>query len=141
MRGIDYSPRGSQVNRNPATGIRYGIISQHALASWFYDELEYVYDPGCPDCGTELQDSFDADESPCPACGAEILDGEQFGDEPSAMVFDLDGVRGFLDSMGGRMGYGLPLLHARHVLLPLCARSGFAGFPLCGRRAGVLLPR
>ena len=31
--GLDYSGPGSTVNRDPETGIRYGVISQHSIQS------------------------------------------------------------------------------------------------------------
>lgn len=49
-RGIDYG-RGV-TNIDTATRIRYGVISQHSLADWFYDEYEPQYgEPTCPKCG------------------------------------------------------------------------------------------
>lgn len=39
--GIDYSLGRSNVNTD--TGIHYGVISQHSVASWFYDEIENDY--------------------------------------------------------------------------------------------------
>lgn len=54
--GIDYG-RGL-TNIDTSTGIRYGVISQHSLASWFYDEYEPVYGPPmCPVCGNEATDA------------------------------------------------------------------------------------
>ncbi len=48
--GIDYGL--GRTNIDTATRIRYGVISQHSLASWFYDEYEPVYgEPHCPKCG------------------------------------------------------------------------------------------
>jgi transposase-like protein len=54
--GIDYGL--GRTNIDTATGIRYGVISQHSLASWFYDEWEADYgDPTCPECGCSVADT------------------------------------------------------------------------------------
>ncbi len=53
--GIDYSGPGSTTNRDPETGIRYGVISQNSIPAENLDGIEYDYgipDEGtCPDCG------------------------------------------------------------------------------------------
>lgn len=53
--GIDYGLYGGS-NRDHATGIHYGCISQHSLdCQSFHDTMEPVYpDPSCPDCGGEV---------------------------------------------------------------------------------------
>ena len=54
--GIDYGL--GQTNVDHATGIRYGVISQHALADWFYDEWQADYgEPTCPECGDSVADT------------------------------------------------------------------------------------
>ena len=90
---IDYGrfpmENGNLPNRDPETGIRYGIISLHKLADWAIEEFEPVYSARCPMCGDEIGD----DESPlCPECGfaAEFYD-DWYADEPDAMIYDNDG--------------------------------------------------
>ena len=66
MRGIDYSGPGSTVNRDTATGIRYGIISLHKLGENTDEMFEAEYDACCPHCGEEVpEDShFTSDQRP-----------------------------------------------------------------------------
>jgi len=50
MANIDYGL--GTTNIDTTTGIRYGVISQHSLAEWFFDEFEAQYgEPHCPECG------------------------------------------------------------------------------------------
>lgn len=56
MANIDYGM--GRTNIDTETGIRYGVISQHSLASWFYDEWEAEYgEPTCPECGDSVADT------------------------------------------------------------------------------------
>lgn len=58
--GIDYGH--GLTNIDHATGIRYGVISQHSLAEWFFNEIESDYgEPHCPKCGAEAYNSNEAD--------------------------------------------------------------------------------
>ncbi len=80
--GIDYA-RGTTANRNPATGIHYGVISQHSVGQWWYDESQPWYGSQegesfeCKECG---EDTIAPTGSQCgesvkcsnPGCGCEI---------------------------------------------------------------------
>jgi hypothetical protein len=57
-RGIDYAGPGSDINRDPDTGIRYGIISLHALHSEACEDFEAEYDACCPHCGADVPDDM-----------------------------------------------------------------------------------
>jgi len=65
--GIDYSrgcgltPGGPPVNRDPETGIRYGVIPCHAVDYWWESAEANYGDPTCPDCGSDLVDPDDTD--------------------------------------------------------------------------------
>jgi hypothetical protein len=98
-KGIDYAGPLGTCNRDPETGIRYGIVPSSACAEWFWDNVEPEYDPSCPACGTELSSDFET-PGPCPRCEADIRDGEEFGDEPSRNVLADGEIEGFVDSMG-----------------------------------------
>ena len=111
--GIDYSGPGSSVNRDPDTGIRYGILSANetSLIEWFWDSVEPVYKPRCPNCGSDAVsiDDFDEDsldgydeeeydfiEYACKSC--ELLYGESgHGDEPDEILLSGDDVEGIVD--------------------------------------------
>jgi len=81
--GIDYG-RGVS-NRNPKTGIRFGIINQHSLADWVMSEAETIYWHGCPECGNEFKTKSDVVR--CPTCRYESDDTSEFyGDEPLAWI-------------------------------------------------------
>jgi len=69
--GIDYGLGTSNVDA--ATGIRYGVISQHSvnLDAWAEAEADYG-DPHCPKCGNETCAS-DSDSIPE---DAEWMDGK-----------------------------------------------------------------
>lgn len=75
---IDYGrfpmKNGNLPNRDPKTGIRYGIISLNELGEYALDSFEPVYILSCPECGHEPGD--DAPDK-CPKCGYEC---DQCGD-------------------------------------------------------------
>ncbi len=97
-KGIDYGL--GRTNIDPATGIRYGVISQHSLASWFYDDYDPQYgDPTCPKCGNpakdvtdfgaeylELTDEYDHDHGctdyACDDCRYTFDSSDAYGEEP-----------------------------------------------------------
>ena len=88
---IDYGcfpmENGNLPNRDPETGIRYGIISAHKLSDWALDQFEPVYYCGCPECGHEIG----PDDAPpiCPECGfAAEWDDEWYSDEPIDMIYE-----------------------------------------------------
>ena len=73
--GIDYGMGAT--NRDPKTGIRYGIIPASDLSDWAMGEAEPIYpdnvDVECPECGHCWQtDNFcPDDDQACPECGHE----------------------------------------------------------------------
>lgn len=104
-RGIDYAGPGSTVNRDPDTGIRYGIVPLHKLHDEAVSDFDPVYVARCPHCGEDIPDDtfFTSENRPadkkhgmwarCPQenCGKLIEEDQQFGDEPDANRLD-DGV-------------------------------------------------
>jgi hypothetical protein len=58
--GIDYSL--GQANRDPETGIHYGVINANRIPH-IWDDAEPEYHKGCPHCGNDLDDEY---ESPAP---------------------------------------------------------------------------
>lgn len=51
--GIDYGM--GQANVDGKTGIRFGVISQHALGDWWYEDSEAQYgDAQCPECQSNV---------------------------------------------------------------------------------------
>lgn len=117
-RGIDYSGRQGaidNVNRDPETGIRFGIISQHALSGEAIEDFEDVYVARCPHCGEEIPDDTHFENkkqrrpggaivnvyaADCPSCGKLIREEEQYGDEPDARVVDDGAYKAHIDSDG-----------------------------------------
>lgn len=100
-RGIDYSGPGAMCNRDPETGIRYGIIPSHKLGDGALDDFEPVYTARCPHCGTDLPEGTQFTSrtvkrpggsmhnmfaTDCTSCGKLIREEEQYGDEPDANV-------------------------------------------------------
>jgi len=66
--GIDYG-MGS-TNRDPETGIHYGVIHQHEVLQAWCDSAEPNYVYSCPYCGNELKKGMDARR--CGACYKKI---------------------------------------------------------------------
>lgn len=117
MKGIDYSPPGSTVNRDPDTGIRYGIISLHALHPEACEDFEAEYDARCPHCGADVPDDthftrFQAptyltangvekrpgDWTTCASCEKHFREDDQYGDEPDRQVLNTTEYKGSIDS-------------------------------------------
>lgn len=96
-RGIDYSGPLGTCNRDPETGIRYGIVPVHSLGEFTFESFEPEYDPSCPGCGDDWPEDLET-PAKCPACGRDVRDGAQYPDEPSRNVLSGDGYEGFLDS-------------------------------------------
>lgn len=63
--GIDYS-HFKTTNRNPKTGIRYGVISLSSVSGWIWDEMTPVYHFTCENCDTDLGEP--GEHSNCPGC-------------------------------------------------------------------------
>ena len=100
---IDYGAyflmeNGQLPNRNPETGVRYGIIPFHECADWLASEMEPVSHQSCPECGEDMPEDFES-PAPCPACGADIEDGEDWS-EVYAWEYEKDGLALRLDDSG-----------------------------------------
>ena len=97
--GIDYG-RGVS-NRDPATGIHYGVINYHSLSGDAAADFEDDYDdPMCPKCGVEVMPSVDVVEEfgddatkdyHCPRCDKSYYDYECTADESIGFSYDKDG--------------------------------------------------
>ena len=101
--GIDYSGL-TQVNRNPNTGIRYGIIPACDVGQAWYDSSEPDYgDPHCPKCGNEVRPPKRGPSKHdywCRTCHKGWESSECFPDECVGMVYDADGIKANQDSSG-----------------------------------------
>lgn len=113
-RGIDYSgPLGAvhNVNRDPANGIRYAWISQHALSGDALEEFESQYTARCPHCGEAIPDDThfttrsvkrpggvigNVQATDCASCGKLIREDDQYGDEPDAWTINDGTYKAFL---------------------------------------------
>lgn len=102
--GIDYGM--GRTNIDHATGIRYGVISQHSVLQAWCDSSEPDYGkPHCPKCGNEASNSADLpDESEdweiargacsdygCMRCEYVFDAQEAFGEEPIGWNYSDDG--------------------------------------------------
>jgi hypothetical protein len=88
-------------NRDPETGIRYGVISQHSVSQAWSDSAESNYGaPTCPECGGEIR-TFDADRDgeieqfgrgcadyTCEDCNLSIDSSDAYSDEPIGWTVD-----------------------------------------------------
>lgn len=130
-RGIDYAGPGSTVNRDPVTGIRYGIIPLHALGEFACDSFEPEYDASCPKCGDELPDDMTEEDHTdehgkswwgfkCPACGHVFPSEHAYGDEPSRTVLKDGEYEGMLDSSGDAWCFKSPY-YTRAAFCSPCA--------------------
>src|SRR4051812_23221274 len=90
--GIDYGMGQSNIDRT--TGIRFGVISAHALADWALEEFEADYGPPtCGTCGNDAQEyerdvHGEYDHGPgcadyaCQTCERVFESSDAYGDEP-----------------------------------------------------------
>ena len=97
---IDYGryslANGNLPNRDPKTGIRYGIISINNLNEFALEAFEPMYLAHCPECGTEIP----VDDCPeeCHVCGYEPADDDEwYDDEPGSIEYHEDGYDLVLD--------------------------------------------
>jgi hypothetical protein len=111
--GIDYS-MGLGPNKDPKTGIRYGVISQHSVLQAWADSAEAYYgEPACPKCenecyefdtdgqgptGTHLNDtehwdhaSHEDDTYYCPSCRYVFGSESAFAEDPIGWYYDAEG--------------------------------------------------
>lgn len=101
--GIDYGLGRSNIDHT--NGIRYGVISQHAVGQAWYDSSEAQYaGPNCPKCGDDARahdsEKYDAGEyanyTEGPGCADYACDrccyifdsSEAFGDDPIGFTFE-----------------------------------------------------
>jgi ribosomal protein L37AE/L43A len=115
-RGIDYAGPYSTLNRDIETGIRYGVIPQHAVLQVWVDGSEPDYGPAtCPKCGNEAQaigtyKGDDADDWErakhecedweCESCKYVFGSESAYGEEPMNYSYDKDGIEAVSDSSG-----------------------------------------
>jgi len=86
--GIDYGM--GKTNRDPKTGIHYGVINQNEILQAWADESEPYYIYTCPHCGNELKRGQDAKR--CGACYKKIDPDVDFDMlEPFSFFFNSDG--------------------------------------------------
>ena len=116
-RGIDYSGVGATCNRNPDTGIRYGIIPQNDILQAWADSSEPDYgEPHCPMCGnaaveysacaedtddvttTYARNAGSCDDYACDDCRHVWDSSEVYGDEPLGFTLDDGTYKAFSDS-------------------------------------------
>ena len=98
-KGIDYST--GRENRDSATGIRYGVISQNTVGEAWASDAESDYGkPHCPKCGNgvkppeELETEHSEDEEGdfwCGTCAEWLDDAECFPDEPVGWFYNKEG--------------------------------------------------
>lgn len=99
--GIDYG-RTSGTNRNSATGIHYGVISQHSVLQAWADSAEPDYgELTCPKCGRNVvaydvekhgdYDGHGCNDYACESCGSYYDSSDTYGDEPIGWNYSGDG--------------------------------------------------
>ena len=98
---IDYGRQplanGNLPNRDPNTGIRYGIVSLNELAWWALDEFEPITIVACPACGAELNDEFDSEIDSCHDCGHTSEFSEDWYSDPVGWTYQQDEYSLWLD--------------------------------------------
>lgn len=92
MNGMDYGM--GQTNINHATGIRYGVISQHSVSGDALNDMEADYgEPTCPECGNPAVDceheDYEGDSDFwCPCCGEELDSDQVYGYRVNTVKID-----------------------------------------------------
>jgi hypothetical protein len=95
--GINYAGAGSFVNKNPSTGIRYGIIPMRRVTMEWCEIAEPFYTYRCPYCGNELKNGIDSKR--CDFCHKSINSDRDFDDqEPDCYYIDNGEYSAFCDS-------------------------------------------
>ena len=90
--GIDYS-LGRGANQDPATGIRYGVISQHSIPYWYEASEAHYPGPFCPHCGEDLETDDPESLESCPHCKEEFEGVEEFyAEEASSFTYEGEGL-------------------------------------------------
>ena len=94
-RGIDYSL--GTANRDPTTGIHFGVIHAHAVGMFWYEDSTADYGPPrCPKCGEEVKkqpEDWTGQDDPglpyfCADCQYAFDSDEAFGEDPVAYYLD-----------------------------------------------------
>lgn len=100
-KGIDYG-RGTNVNRDPETGIRYGIIPLHRLGEFAIESFEAEYAHVCPACGEEWEAADYADAPPnkawCAHCDTLVREDVCYSEDPIGHSLVDPEASGMLDS-------------------------------------------
>ena len=122
---LPHPDTGQPVNRNPETGVRYGVCSQHDLDPWILEDFESEYAYGCPECGAEFEPDADVEEiESCTACGytpeGPCASDEWIGHEPIGWHYQADGVSASFGSPGEVWFYASPAV-ARGAHCSPCA--------------------
>lgn len=103
--GIDYGLGQTNVDRE--TGIRYGVISSHAILQAWVDSAEANYGkPHCPKCGNDCltsdtiddvaitgADWFDGKDFTCTTCEHCFSSDQAYPDEALSYSYDADGYK------------------------------------------------
>jgi len=79
--GLDYSGPGSTANRDPETGIRYGVIAQNSLSSWalddiFYNSRDLSYEAAKEELINSLVSTYDAEWDESDEAQESALEGD-----------------------------------------------------------------
>lgn len=134
-RGIDYGGPGATCNRDPETGIRYGIIPQNALSGDALADFVEIFVARCPHCGEEFPEDTQFTNrtirkpggaiskcwaADCTKCGKLVREEEQYGDDADANVVD-DGVyQAHLDDDGDAWFTKSPFYTRAAFCAPTC---------------------
>lgn len=96
--GIDYGM--GRTNRDPETGIHYGVIPVNDVCQAWADSSEPQYgEPTCPACGCDVtsdpQELPEGDEETgdywCADCDEWRMSDECFGETPCSFTYEADG--------------------------------------------------
>lgn len=88
-KGINYAGF-TGANRNPKTGIRYGVIPANDVGQSWFDSSEADYgEPSCPKCGNKANKARKSDYH-CPRCKYHFDSDEAYRDTPVAFTL-MDG--------------------------------------------------
>lgn len=162
---IDYG-RGLSCNRNPDTGIRYGILPSNceSLSDYYWESIESEYDPSCGHCGASLSEDWETegreayaeqgetdeevetrreeaeseDMRLCPKCLREIPEGDEYPDEPSRQVIgESEEETGFVDSSGDWWVTDSPYYTFASPCSPCAPGAAYLASPLSEEEGGL----
>ena len=141
-KGIDYSL--GTANRDPETGISYGVIPLADLGEYAIEDFEPDYgEPHCPKCGNEAQDIDDIEEDTdtwehephgcddyvCPDCKYVFDSQWAFGDEPVAHTYEQNGYAASLDSYNDVFILKSPYFTHAQFCSPCAPGAGYLSNP------------